>query len=80
MEAGSHHLSLSDFPYDRVDRPQQILREMMFRSTLTPSALKSYLSSFSSLYLVGSLLRLNSLGLHISVTDQILKVFPWNCG
>ena len=40
MGGGSDHLSLSGFPYDRVDRPQQILREMMFRSTLDTISLE----------------------------------------
>lgn len=40
MGAGSDHLSLSGFPYDRVDRPQQILREIMFKSTLDTISLE----------------------------------------
>lgn len=37
MGAGSGHLSLSGFPFDR---PQQILREVMFRSTLDTISLE----------------------------------------
>lgn len=40
MGAGSDHLSSSGFPYDRVDRSQEILREMMFRSTLDTISLE----------------------------------------
>lgn len=40
MGAGSDCLSLSGFPYYRVDRPQHVLREMMFRSILDTISLE----------------------------------------